>query len=206
MSSANFDGVAAIYDTLSNVVFGRSMVRSQTFYLRDIPSGAKVLIIGGGTGWLLKELLVVNSTCSIWYIEASAKMLELTKERISKSSNAIHLIHGTEDSIPPGIKFDAVITHFYLDLFSQISCNQVIQKISRSMHVKSMWLVTDFINKTWWQNILLFVMYKFFRLTSHIEASNLPAWQQLLKTNGFIEDKSNFFFWKFIRSSLFVSG
>ena len=205
MRSTNFDGVAAIYDTLSNVVFGRSMVRAQTFYLRDIPSGAKVLIIGGGTGWLLNELLVVNSTCSVWYIEASAKMLDLTKERISKSSNVIHLIHGTENSIPPDIKFDAVITHFYLDLFPQTSCDQVIQKISRSMHAKSMWLVTDFINTTWWQNILLAVMYKFFRVTCHIEASQLPEWQDLVKRNGFVEVKSELFFWKFIRSSLFAS-
>ncbi len=204
MRPNSFDRVAPVYDKLSNLVFGRSMAMAQTLYLRDIPKGAKVLILGGGTGLLLKELLAINSTCLVWYVDASSKMIELAKRRIPKSLNCIYFIHGTEMSIPLDTTFDIVITHFYLDLFSTASCNLAIEKIKTALHLKSKWLVTDFINSTWWQRMMLTVMYKFFRMTCGIEASQLPEWQHLIKKNGFVEVKSKLYFGKFIKSSLFV--
>lgn len=199
----NFDSVAGFYDRLSKLIFGRTMVEAQTVYLGHILPGARVLILGGGTGWLLSELLTQHPTCGVWYIEASEKMLALSKRRFKNRPSEITFIHGTEDAIPRDIKFDAVITHFYLDLFPQDSCSKVIQRILSVMHGRSLWLISDFVNTTWWHGALLRVMYSFFQIMSGIEARRLPAWRKLMVENGLKESKSQKFYGGFIRSAIF---
>ena len=83
MKTANsFDRVAPIYDTLARIVFGRSIILAQLFYLKEIPVNARVLILGGGTGKVAHALLQLNNTCQIVYVEASVAMLEKTRSRI----------------------------------------------------------------------------------------------------------------------------
>jgi len=199
----NFDSIAKIYDKLSTLVFGKAMVNAQTKFLSEIDEGATILILGGGTGWLLAETLRANLTSTIWYVEASSSMMTLSKRKISPDEmNRVNFILGTEESIPAAIFFDVVITPFYLDLFSNSYCHEVIQKIKSSLHPKSIWIVTDFVNTTWWHYGMLSLMYRFFEVTSHIEASKLPAWELMLKRSGFNEVKSNQFYGGFIKSTL----
>jgi tRNA (cmo5U34)-methyltransferase len=199
----NFDSVAGFYDKLSTLVFGKAMRRAQTAYLHDIPPGSNVLILGGGTGWLLSELSAVNPTCKVWYIDASSKMISLSKEHMLNSTHEIVFIHGTEESIPVGIMFDAVITHFYLDLFPTDSCIVIIRKIRSAIRTSGLWLVSDFINTTLWHGVMLRMMYGFFKVMCGIEGSSLSPWKNLLEKNGFKEHKSRVFFGGFIKSAVF---
>lgn len=199
----NFDKVATVYDRLARLVFGKSIYRAQILYLREIPPGASVLILGGGTGWLLAELLVINPHCQVVYIEASMKMLELTKQKIDEEANGVLFIHGTEETIPAGLTFDAVITHFYLDLFDRDSCAKVIRRIRRVSHTKSLWLVCDFLYTTWWQGVMLWAMYLFFDVISGLKVNTLPDWKKLIDKKGFVEIKSETFYKGFIGSTLY---
>jgi tRNA (cmo5U34)-methyltransferase len=198
-----FNLIAPIYDRLSSFVFGRSMRQAQTLFLEDIPADANVLILGGGTGWLLAELLRVNGSCRVWYIEASSKMLELSKSKVDNGLRRVRFVHGTQYTIPQGIIFDAVITHCYLDLFTADSCQRTIQRITSAMREESLWLIADFLNTTWWQSALLNLMYKFFRTVSSVEAKELPPWRDLVAQNGFLVKRSRNFFGGFIFSALF---
>ncbi len=202
----NFDAVAPFYDRLSKVIFGRSIRYAQTFYLNKIPLEAKVLIIGGGTGWILTELLTLNPNCRVWYVEASYKMMELAKTKAKTYSNKIIFIHGTENSIPDGIIFDSVITPFYLDLFSHENCDCAIQKIRSSLQANGIWIAIDFVNTTWWHGVMLSIMYRFFRITCSIEAMTLPYWQKLMADNGLLEVESQTFYGGFIKSVQFTSN
>src|SRR5690349_4539104 len=151
MQSDGFDKIASIYDGLARLVFGNAIRQAQNYFLNDVPSGAKILVLGGGSGWLLSQLLTSKPQCDIWYIEASEKMLELSKVK-AKQSSRVHFIHGTEDSVPRSIQFDVVITNFYLDLFTETSLERVIDKIRNTMRSQAIWLVSDFINNNkWWQ-------------------------------------------------------
>jgi len=199
----NFDSVAGFYDKLSTLVFGTAMRRAQTTHLRDIPLGSSVLILGGGTGWLLSELSAVNPTCQGWYIDASSEMISRSKKEMRNSTQEIVFIHGTEESIPAEVTFDAVITHFYLDLFAQDSCIRTIHKIRSNIRTSGLWLVSDFIHTTWWHGVMLRMMYGFFKLMCGIEGSSLPPWKKLLEENGFKEHKSREFFGGFIKSAVF---
>jgi ubiquinone/menaquinone biosynthesis C-methylase UbiE len=200
-----FDLVAPFYDTLTKAVFGKSIRMAQTLYLPSIPPKAKVLILGGGTGWLLRKLLDINPSCSVCYIDASAKMIEISKNKIADHANEVVFIHGNENAIPPDVKFDAVITHFYLDLFSTADCDLVIQKIRASLREKSIWLVADFINTTWWHSAMLKLMYMLFKMITTIQADELPAWYPLLEKNGFIKAGSQKFYNGFIASMMYRS-
>ena len=200
--SNNFDSVAKFYDALARIVFGRSMFKAQTFYLSEISPDAKVLILGGGTGWMLNELIKINVTCPIWYIDSSSKMLEQSRQMAQRAKQKIHFILGTESSIPSDIQFDVVITNFFLDLFTEASCDKIVGRIRNSLHRDSQWIMTDFENLTWWHAVMLKAMYSFFKVTSAIEASQLPPFDLLFVKNGMAVRKSEFFYGRFIKTSL----
>src|SRR5258708_1136346 len=93
------------------------MNAAQQYFLGNIREHAKVLILGGGSGWLLANLLRLRQNCEVWYIDASEKMIALSRQK-NKPEYRVHFIHGTELDIPLTIQFDVVITNFYFDLFT----------------------------------------------------------------------------------------
>ena len=202
-----FDWIAPYYDFLARLVFGGSIRRCQLVYLDEIRSKSNVLILGGGTGWILAELFKVNPTCRVWYVEASIKMMEKAKRRSEVLPiYQVTFIHGTERNLNQiaDVRFDTVITNFYFDLFTSSSVRAVLENITRSIHHGSKLLVSEFVEGSKYQHVLLFVMYHFFKWTCSIEASRLPDWQGELKRHGFTERKTKMFRNGFIKSSLFV--
>lgn len=198
-----FDRVAFFYDGLARLVFGRSIVLAQTHFLSAIPDRSNVLMLGGGTGWILTSLLKKKSNCCIWYIEASKKMLDYACKRISDEAS-VHFIHGTEENIPSDVKFNVVITHFYLDLFGRQSLEKVAQKITGMLDQHGQWIASDFVNNgKWWQRLFLWMMYRFFRIVCDIEAAALPPWESVL--NNYLQTcNAKHFYYEFIKSSVYV--
>ena len=198
---SNFDRIAPFYDQLAGLVFGKNMRDAQTLFLKFIPQGARVLILGGGTGWLLNELLSMNPGCNVTYIDASTKMIEMARKK-TQVKNVV-FIQGTEDSIPQGCFFDAVISHFYLDLFDDVDGVKVIDTIRHCSHRETLLLVCDFVRSTWWHSAMLSIMYGFFRIVSGLDAKELPDWRNLLTKGGFAEISSQSFSKGFICSAMF---
>jgi tRNA (cmo5U34)-methyltransferase len=202
-----FDWIAPYYDSLARLAFGDSIRHCQLEYLDKIPPGAKVLILGGGTGWLLGELMKINPSCRVWYVESSIKMLERTKARCGGVSNPeIIFIHGTEKNLQryTEIHFETVITNFYFDLFTSTSLNIALGDIKKCLSPCVTLLVSEFVARTRWQRLLLFLMYRFFRWACAIEARNLPDWEDKLEKNGFVQRSETSFYFGFIKSSKHV--
>ncbi|MBS1488014.1 MAG: class I SAM-dependent methyltransferase [Bacteroidetes bacterium] len=200
MKPNDFDRVAFIYDRLVRLVFGKTIVRAQLYFLHLIPEEANVLILGGGTGWLLKELILAKPQATVWYIDASAKMIARAKEK-TENCQQIYFIQGTENDIPAAIQFNAVITHFYLDLFSEETLPPVILKIKNHLSANAIWLATDFVKKAWWHKVLLKMMHLFFRFTSNLQTTMLPDWSEMLQKHGGKKYGSNFFYGRFIEAA-----
>ena len=199
-----FNWIAGFYDFLARLVFGRSLYEAQCFFLKDLKSSRRVLIIGGGTGWILRELLSLNTNCEVDYIEASSKMLEKARGQISDSDKGrVKFIHGTEQDIDIDGLYDGVITNFFLDLFGA-SLDEVIQKIRGSLSRKTTWIVTDFADQQkWWHQLMLNGMYAFFRLTTGLEAKKLPDYETSLENAGIKKSKEKVFFGSFIKSAVY---
>ena len=192
--------MAPVYDVLARIVFGNAIVVSQTVFLEQIGEGSKILILGGGTGWLLNKIDERDSSCEVWYVELSERMIERACKR--KMNCKIHFIQGTEELIPVDKKFDVVITNFYLDLFSNDRVKRVIDRINHHTHASTLWIITDFKNTIWWQRCMLRCMYTFFRIVCKIEASQLPDWPGYLGHNGWREDSTRQWYNGFIESSI----
>jgi ubiquinone/menaquinone biosynthesis C-methylase UbiE len=191
-----------MYDFLAKLVFGKNIIVSQTYFLNRIQDHAKVLVLGGGSGWLLAELLKIKPNCEVWYIEASGKMIAMSKNTVD-AKYAVHFIHGTEQDIPPSVKFDAVIANFYFDVFTQRQLADVVTKIRLSLQTESRWIVTDFIDNRWWQKLLLKTMYRFFRIACSLESQQLPEWDSLMEKSKVIEIESKLFYRGFIKTILY---
>lgn len=198
-----FNWIALFYDSFAGLVFGRSIKHAQEKYLNvELTEGSKVLVLGGGTGWWLPEFVRRNPTVDIWYVEASSKMIELSKRRV-EGRRAIHFIHGTEENIPNDISFDLVITFFLLDVFSNPSLRQFICKIKSVIRENGLWLVTDFVKHKFWHNWLLKVMYLFFWTTRSLSVLKLPNWELEIKEGGFYPQEQTVFFGGFIYSYIY---
>src|SRR6478736_3343856 len=197
-----FDLLAPIYDRLVRLVFGKSMFNAQTYFLDRVKPGDHVLILGGGTGWLLFELLQKQPSCKVWYVESSSRMIELAKEKTHNHPN-VKFIAGTDESIPSK-HFDIVIMNFFLDLFTEGRVTRIIMRIKASMKPDGMWIITDFNNgNKWWQRVLLAIMIFFFRLICAIEAKRLPDFKSLFAEQHLAEISGCSFFKGFIKAGLY---
>lgn len=187
-SLGHFDWIAPVYDALVFVVFGRRLKRAQAVFLDRIPLGASVLVVGGGTGWLLDPLLTNGRAARIVYLESSARMLARASRRMLelKLPGRIEFRLGDEESLRPDEHFDVLMTPFVLDLFTTETLQtRLIPRLRSALTQNGLWLITDFVKtQVWWQRVLVWLMIRFFILTAGIEARHLADWQRLLGEGG----------------------
>ncbi len=170
----NFDRIAIIYDSLSKLVFGNNIQKAQTAFISQIPFNSNILVLGGGTGNILKSL-IKRSPQQITYLEASKRMLLRAKAQFPRESTAlINFIHGNELHIPRDECYDVVITPFVLDVFRDDHLLKVMSRLNQALNENGVWLFTDFQGCNWYGRLLIKIMYRFFKMTSNIEADRLP--------------------------------
>ena len=146
MSKLNqFDAVAPYYDLLARTVFGNQIQAAQEHNLSCIKDGDKILILGGGTGWILRALKNTYQL-KVWYVEASSTMLRLARATTNDlGSHEITFIHGTESDVPPEEKFDIIILNFFLDLYPTNEIVGLMRKLTPALAAEGQLLVTDFL-------------------------------------------------------------
>jgi len=177
-----FDFLAPFYDVLARLIIGNSIVVSQLYFLKRFKECKHVLILGGGSGWLLDSLYRECPDLRIDYIDLSSGMINKSKMK-SRNNQRVNFITGTEEDIPDRL-YDGVITNFYLDLFDEKRLNVVIEKVNGSLKNSSLWAFTDFISEQRGHEMMLWWMYRFFRVIARIEATRLPDWQSCMKVTG----------------------
>ncbi len=182
----NFDSVAWCYDFLSSLVFGDKIKKSQTVLFQHINDNSKVLIIGGGTGWVILELMQAKKVSRIDYIELSEKMLQKARSISQTDKNImLNFIHGDENSIPEGETYDIVISFYFLDLFQKERLEKVISKLVNGLRLEGKLLLADFNVSSpspLLHKLLVKTMYLFFSLTCRIETKKLIDPRPLLNS------------------------
>lgn len=193
----NYDTLAPIYDRLSRLVFGRVQVDAQLYLLDAIPAGARILIIGGGTGWILDAIVARHlAGLAITYVDASAKMITLARKRDVKNNHITFINATIEDSTPQG-PFDIILTPFLFDNLREEDVPKVISTVEAALAPNALWLYCDFRHSSkLLHRLLLKSMYVFVRLVCGIKASRLaevrPVFTQL--------------HWVVVRETLFFDG
>jgi len=202
-SPADFSRVARVYDQLASLVFGRAQRQAQMAALRaGLPlAGAapQVLVLGGGAGWMLTELLWQRPAAHVLYLETSAAMLDQARARLARHAPAlaaqVEFRQGSERDLRPDERFDAIITFFVLDCFTLADFPGAMARLQAARRPGAPWLVADFLPpRTWWQRGLLRAMYLFFGVAVGLRARQLPPWPAALAaTCEAITYQSNFY-------------
>jgi ubiquinone/menaquinone biosynthesis C-methylase UbiE len=202
----NYNNVATFYDQLSTVIFGNAILNAQKFLLKAVTSGCSVLIVGGGTGWILEELAKQHSSgLKITYVDCSSKMIRLSHKR-NIGDNEVMFLHADIRDVAFAGAYDVVITPFVLDNFSAISVKTVFDKIDKILVAGGLWLFSDFRvsdQSIFWQKTLLKAMYYFFKICCNIEADRLPETDKLFNNYGYLSVGSKTFFRDFICSIVY---
>jgi tRNA (cmo5U34)-methyltransferase len=208
--SGNFDRIAPYYNQISKLVFGNSIHQAQIQFLDKLPSQATVLIIGGGSGRFLKDLLLNTQVKKVLYIEGSAEMIRLSKKAIAgiEQSDRVAFITGTQADIPDAAMFDVVITHCFLNVFQGDDLKELANKLESHLKPGGFWLFSDFRISSHgfhgiWQRALLWLMYLFFRITAGLKNSRLESFDELFSAMRVIRLEENFFYAGMISSACY---
>jgi tRNA (cmo5U34)-methyltransferase len=211
LPDSGFDHVAPFYDLLAKSVFGESLKNAQLYLLPFIPDKSRVLVIGGGSGWLLQQLILTGKSLDIVYLDASPRMLSLARAKHEKFT----LVHackvsfrlGTEAALKTPEQFDVVITPFLLDLFPEQRLHQLMMKLKSTLNPKGLWLFADFWpiqqQPRWWQKVLTWSMYTFFGVVSDVKAKKLPNYALHFKQLNLQEIASNSYFKGFVQAKVY---
>ncbi len=200
----NYDSIAWFYDRLSRLVYGQTLVKAQQFLVKDIPTDSRVLIVGGGTGWVLEEIAKIHSTgLTITYIDASPKMIAIARKR-NLGDNSITFIAATIEAIDTTEVYDVVLTPFLFDNFTESGMRKVFVQLDKNLAPQGRWLFCDF-QKTdiFWQKLLLKVMYFFFSVSCGIEASALPGTEICFSEHEYKIRTQKMFLDGFVASTIF---
>jgi ubiquinone/menaquinone biosynthesis C-methylase UbiE len=207
MELNNYDRTAFFYDQLSRAIFFRSQVNAQISQLHYVPAGSKVLIVGGGTGWVLEELAKIHKEgLEITYVEISGKMLAKAKKRFA-GNNKMTFFHGGIEDFSTTEEFDIVQTAFLFDNFSAMRIKQVFERLDGLLNSGGLWLFSDFnYNKeksALWQAIVLRLMYFLFRMLSNVEAKELTDMSPYFNGKGYSKLLQKHYYRNFIHSIIF---
>ena len=203
----NYDKIANYYDTLSRLVFFKSQVNAQINQLRYVPENSSVLVVGGGTGWILEELTKVRSEgLKIVYVEISAKMIALSKKR-NYGNNETEFVNQRIEAFVPDKLFDVILTPFLFDNFSEERGGKVFGQLDSYLKANGWWLIVDFsLNKTngkWWKWLLLKSMYRFFKLLRIVEATNLVDMHPYFLKSNYQIVEERLYYGSFIKATVF---
>ncbi len=181
------DALAPCYEWLERLVYGGALQRARLHGLAtwrgDDPS--KVLVLGDGDGRFLECALARWPAASFVSIDASAGMERLARRRGDPSR--VRFVHRAIASGLAEIESnsaDLVVSHFFLDCFEETSLRAWVPEIRRCLRPGRPWLVSEFDAVRWWQRAGLWVMYRFFRLTTETKACAFPTYRPLLRDEG----------------------
>ncbi len=173
----SYDAIAPVYDRLAKLFIGKALRQAQIHFLPLIPAGSSVLIVGGGTGWILDEITNLHPQgLQIDYVDISSKMIALARKR-NVGNNEVNFINQSILDFATSKEYEVVITPFFFDNFKEETMQKVFAFLHQKLKSNGRWLYTDFQIKkesAYWQKAVLFIMYTFFRTVANIEASQLP--------------------------------
>jgi ubiquinone/menaquinone biosynthesis C-methylase UbiE len=191
----NFDRVADHYYWLEALAFGSALQRARIYWLEKLPQPSRALIVGEGNGRFLCELLRVHPEIEIDCVDASARMLQLAKERLRQKVPGtlpqVRFLHyDLKTWSAPISTYDLVVSHFFLDCYEEIEISALVKKLAAMATNSATWLIADFClppkgiarahARLW-----LSAMYGFFRSFAGIPGGRLIDPASLLKKGGF---------------------
>lgn len=195
----NCDAIARPYRWIEYAAFGPVLERMRFHWVKELNGVTRVLLLGDGDGRFLSRFATAYPSAELHYIDSSARMLDLARQRIrgSKVPNPDRLIFTQGDALRtpfPGQDYDLVISHFFLDCFDGPELAQLADHVGPHLAPTARWLVSDFREPQAGfmapaLRMYLRLMFLFFRYSSALETRRLADYSACLKRLGFVQSK-----------------
>jgi ubiquinone/menaquinone biosynthesis C-methylase UbiE len=203
----NFDKIAPVYDGLSKLVFGKAQIKAQIDQLKFLPGQSRILIVGGGTGFILEAISkIFNEGLEIVYVELSQKMITKAKQRNTKN-NTLQFLQIDIADYESDILFDVILTPYLFDNFLYDKAEQAFNKLNHLLKNEGLWFSCDFcITKgsgKFWKIILTNMMYLFFKTFGMVQGSKLVPIQNFFTANNYTLIDDAFYYSGFIEARIF---
>ncbi|WKK75918.2 class I SAM-dependent methyltransferase [Marivirga salinae] len=195
---ANFNRIAFLYDFLKRLIFSQQLEKAGKYFLDTIPSSSKILIIGGGTGEILKNF---NSSHHITYLELSEVMIRKAKK--VNSNSRIEFVQADILEWTTNDKFDYVISPFILDCFDEMQLDQIFSGLKNLLNKEGSWIQTDFYPKNRGHKLLINIMYLFFNWATNLKVKKLADFDSLFKKYNFIFKRKALFYHSMVESRIY---
>lgn len=203
---------ARAYNFLEKLVFKDALEKTRFACLDSISEAKRILLLGEGDGRFLAKLTSINPDCLVTVLDASPIMLALAKTKVPATfQGEIHFCK--EDATKctfPFEAFDAVVSHFFLDCFTEETLSTLLEKLSSTLRPNGKWLIADFVEpspnalRSLPQFLCLRILYAFFRLTCGIEARRVVSPHKILRTHGLSESRCISFSKGLLTSLVFI--
>ena len=176
----NCDRIARCYRWLEYAGFGRALERRREAFLADVSTARRVLVLGDGDGRALAALLAAAPNAQIDYVDVSARMLDLARQR----AGSVRVVYRNDDALTtplPFAEYDLIVTHFFLDCFDEADQARLVARIARAAVPQARWLVSEFRKP----GLLVRALYLFFRATTGLQTRRLVDHHPLFQCHGF---------------------
>ena len=179
-----FDFLSPMYNKISQAFFGKSLINSQKYFIPNLKKAKSVLILGGGTGEILADLMKFQISEYYYYLDISQGMIDrsekLISEKFIENINQVRFDCGSYQNISVHPPFDLVITPYFLDCFKEKEVENVINLLHSKLADGGEWLFVDFnvSNKSFISKISSYLiikfLYLFFNVLCRINVYQLP--------------------------------
>ncbi len=174
-----FDIVSPFYDLCVYLAFGNTLNELQYEALNDITKSEKCLIIGGGSGKVLRSCLDLKVAVHYSYCELSKSMIIKTKARLTQTEISMVTFYQDWKTTTPD--FDLIVLPFVLDCYTDIEVSRMLKNLSKKLSPNGHVLIVEFNEESidgfqakWWQRGFIKLLYLFFGIVAGVKTKILP--------------------------------
>src|ERR1700744_2514379 len=190
----SFDLLAPYYRWMEGVCAGRKLHICRIAFLEQIPPPKNILLLGEGHGRALVECCRRFAKAQITYVDASKRMLIESQRQLELKELSSHNVKFIRADIlnwaPPQKTFDLIVKNYFFYCFKPEQLKVIIPRIATGATCPANWLVADFrIPETglkhWGAQLIVWFLYRFFRVTTKLSARKLTSPDSFLIAAGF---------------------
>jgi len=181
--------LAPFYRWIEYCAFGRELERRRFAFLDRVARSKYILILGEGDGRVLSKLLTLAPHAHFDVVEISPEMIELARRRTGDSVRIRFICQDARTVELAPDKYDAVLTMFFLDCFSERDARRLIDSVAEALNPAGVWLHSEFAIpdggwQRWHARIWIATMYLFFRAATGLKIRSLPPIGKLFSDTG----------------------
>lgn len=202
-----FNLVSPIYDAAMRLVFGRSVDRFQEKVIQNLAPVDTALIVGGGSGNILRWAFDSSLASHYVYAELSDAMIARTRARISVEE--AQTVRFTSKAFDTDESYDLILFPFVLDCYPPSSILEALTSSRNKLRTGGKLVLIDFnlesstpYEPRWWKTSFIALLYLFFRSLASIPAKRLPPFQALFREAGFSLQSEDYIYRGWIQSTV----